>query len=125
MSILRGPTAAQADDETRLCEDKDINILNVKLNAYKKIPSHRLIELLDAIEKIETPVLLHCNHGVDRSGTASALTSWILGFEPYEKAKKHSYVIPGPWKYRNGLGQHISQIFNDYEKVLYRYKSPS
>ncbi len=113
---LRGPTAPQAEDEAKVCDGKNINILYVKLNAYKKIPSDRLVELLDVIDSIEMPVLLHCNHGVDRSGTASALASWLLGFDTYTEAKKQSFVMPGPWKNRNGTGQHISNIFADYEE---------
>ena len=113
---LRGPTAPEAEIEKEICIENNIDALQVKLNAYKKMPSNRLIDLLDIIDKVQTPVLLHCNHGVDRSGTASALTAWLLGYESYEQAKKHSFVIPGPWKYRNGYGEHISHIFDDFEQ---------
>ena len=111
---LRGPTSDFAEMETEICKQNDVDIYHVKMNAYKKIPSNVLIDLVDTIDKIKTPVLLHCRQGVDRSGTASALAAWLLGLEPYEKAKSHSYVLPGPWKYKNGF-DHVSDIFKDYE----------
>jgi hypothetical protein len=53
---------------------------------------------------------------MDRSGTASAIAAWCIGDQPYEKAKWHSYIPPGPWKRKakKGFG-HISDTFDLYE----------
>jgi hypothetical protein len=61
-------------------------------------------------------MLIHCNHGVDRSGIASALAAWLVGGQPYPSAKWWSYVPPGPWKWRPKISpHHVSETLNQYE----------
>ena len=112
---LRGWNTDMAKTEEAICEEKGIDFYTVELSAYENMPSQKLIELLDILEQAEQPVLLHCRQGIDRSGTASGLAAWLLGYESYGVAKWHAYVLPGPWKYKKGF-MHISDIFSDYEE---------
>ncbi len=113
---LRGFKCGTVESEQEICDDRDIDYYVLELSAYKHMSKARLVELLDVIEKVKRPVLFHCRHGVDRSGTSSALAAWLLGFESYSKAKWQSYVPPGPWKYKSWDLIHISDVFLDYER---------
>ena len=111
---LRGPTAPGAAEERALAESMGVDAVFVELNAYKLLPGRKLAQLLDVLQTARQPVLLHCYHGVDRAGTAAALAAWLLGYQPYDRAKWQAYVPPGPWKRLNG-SSHISDVLALYE----------
>ncbi len=111
---LRGPTAPGAAEERALAASMGVDFICLELNAYKRLSSRKLVQLLDALQTARPPMLLHCYHGVDRAGTAAALAAWLLGQQPYDRAKWQAYVPPGPWKRSNGSG-HISDVLTRYE----------
>ena len=111
---LRGPTAPGAAEEKALAESMGVDAVYLELNAYKLLPGRRLVQLLDVLQTARQPLLLHCYHGVDRAGTAAALAAWLLGHQPYDRAKWQAYVPPGPWKRVKG-SSHISDVLTFYE----------
>ncbi len=111
---LRGPTAPGAAEERALAESMGVDFICLELNAYGRLSRRKLVQLLDALEAAKQPMLLHCYHGVDRAGTAAALAAWLLGDQPYDRAKWQAYVLPGPWKRLNG-SSHISDVLTHYE----------
>jgi protein tyrosine phosphatase (PTP) superfamily phosphohydrolase (DUF442 family) len=111
---LRGATAPGAAEERALAASMGVDMVCLELNAYKLLPGRKLVQLLDVLQTVQQPILLHCYHGVDRAGTAAALAAWLLGGQPYERARWQAYVPPGPWKRLNG-SSHISDVLALYE----------
>lgn len=111
---LRGPTAPGAAEERALAASMGVDVVCLELNAYKLLPGRKLVQLLGVLQTAKQPMLLHCYHGVDRAGTAAALAAWLLGGQPYDRAKWQAYVPPGPWKRLNG-SSHISDVLTLYE----------
>lgn len=114
---LRGTNYPLYTQEKTAAEAMGVQMQYVDISAYRLIRHDRLCQLIDVIENAEKPMLIHCNHGVDRSGIASALAAWLVGGIPYRSAKFWSYVPPGPWKYRPKISpHHVSETFTVYEE---------
>ena len=111
---LRGSTAPEAVQEKALATSMGVDMVSLNLSAYELMPSETLVQLIEVLQTAQEPILLHCYHGVDRAGTASALAAWLLGRQPYDQAKWQAYVPPGPWKRWNGSA-HISDTLTVYE----------
>jgi hypothetical protein len=113
--ILRGQDARLAAQESAVARSLDADVVTLKLSAYVPMPSDRLVQLIEILERAKQPMLLHCRHGVDRAGTASAIAAWLVGGQSYSRAKWQAYVPPGPWKDRKGTG-HVSDVLAFYER---------
>ena len=111
---LRGPTAPGAAEERALAESLGVDEVCLEFSAYKLPPARTLVQLLDVFQTARQPMLLHCRQGVDRAGTAAALAAWLVGHQPYDRAKWQAYVPPGPWKRVHG-SSHISDVLDLYE----------
>ncbi len=111
---LRGPTAPGAAEEKALAESMGVDEVCLEFSAYKLPPGRTLVQLLDVFRTARQPMLLHCRQGVDRAGTAAALAAWLVGHQPYDRAKWQAYVPPGPWKRVHG-SSHISDVLVLYE----------
>jgi len=111
---LRGPTAPGAAEERALAESMGVDEVCLEFSAYKLPPARNLAQLLDVFQTARLPMLLHCRQGVDRAGTAAALAAWLVGRQPYDRAKWQAYVPPGPWKRMHG-SSHISDVLTLYE----------
>jgi len=111
---LRGPNSPLAAEEEAIAAATGVDIVYIELSAFRLVPSDQLKHVIEVLETAKQPILFHCNHGVDRSGTISAIAAWLLGGQPYRRAKWQAYVPPGPWKHRNG-SSHISDLFDVYE----------
>jgi len=113
--ILRGQDPRQAVEENAVARSMGADVVTLKLSAYVPMPSDRLVQLIEILESANQPILLHCRHGVDRAGTASAIAAWLVGGQSYSFAKWQAYMPPGPWKDRKGTG-HISDVLAFYER---------
>ena len=111
---LRGPKSPRAAEEEAVAAATGVDLVHIALSASRPMTRKQLLDVLEALDTAKEPLLLHCAHGVDRSGTVSALAAWLIGGQPYEQARWQAYVPPGPWKNKRGLG-HISDTLADYE----------
>lgn len=59
--------------EQELCQQHDITLHLLNLNARKAPDRDELLKLLDLFDALETPFLMHCKSGADRAGLASAM----------------------------------------------------
>ena len=113
---LRGDAGQQTRDERALFEDMNVTYCQMEgVSAYRIPDSNVLKALIEMLESVKPPVLIHCRHGVDRSGTVSALACMALEGRPYPVARREAFVMPGPWKRRGLDGQHISDLFTLYD----------
>ena len=115
---LRGLSSPCIEEEQSVAEQMGVELENVRLSAYELIPCERLSQLIEIMETAETPMLVHCSHGVDRAGTVGALAAWFIGNENFLTAKRRSFVLPGPWKRKKSRGfMHISDTLDLYDRT--------
>lgn len=114
---FRSPEAEMGPEEIAITGELGVDLHFIQISAYEIIPFDKLAEFIDILDTCDTPILLHCRQGMDRSGTASAIAAWNIGKQTYSKAKWHSFIPPGPWKRKAKKDYgHISDIFGLYEK---------
>jgi len=112
---LRGQTAELTSWEKSLADELGVELITFRISAYSLPARSELVGIIDSLEHCQLPVLIHCRHGVDRTGTVSALAAMICGQVSYDKAKWQAYVLPGSLK-RRGNANHISDLFDLYER---------
>jgi len=126
---LRGSSEKVIEQEQSTADELGVKLVSIHLSGKRLATTSELAELIDALEKAETPVLLHCKSGVDRTGTASALAAMVIGNVDYNRAKWQAYVAPGPWKRKDFSKRrpnyihnyaHISDFFKLYENYCQR-----
>ncbi|MCP4614031.1 MAG: dual specificity protein phosphatase family protein [Planctomycetes bacterium] len=120
---LRGDVKKEIKDEQLTARQLGIKMISLKLSSRRLTAKYLLVELIEAIESAETPILIHCRSGYDRAGTASALAAMAIANIEYEKAKWQAHVPLGPWKRKKFTNRiyplyysHISDIFRLYER---------
>lgn len=116
---LRGTTAPGAAEEETVVTSLGVEMVFLSFGAHELMPRERLLRLIEVLQTAQEPILLHCYHGVDRAGTASALAAWLRGGQPYDRARWQAYVPSGPWKRPNGI--HISDTLALYEDYCRRH----
>jgi protein-tyrosine phosphatase len=113
---LRGHTGTETAEEIAIAEEMNVKHISMHLSAGNLPPSYLLSKLIREIETCAKPVFIHCRGGVERSGVAAALAAMAVGGEDYYKAKRRSFVPPGPWKRkRKNKYVHISDLFVKFE----------
>jgi protein tyrosine phosphatase (PTP) superfamily phosphohydrolase (DUF442 family) len=115
---LRGTTAPGAEEEKTVGTSLGVEMVCLSFGAHELMPREGLLRLIEVLQTAQEPMLLHCYHGVDRAGTASALAAWLRGGQPYDRARWQAYVPSGPWKRPNGI--HISDTLALYEDYCRR-----
>jgi len=71
------------------CEALGLTLVNVKLNATKAPTRERLVNLIEAFDAVEKPVLIHCKSGSDRTGLAAVLWMMLKEGESLHEARRH------------------------------------
>jgi protein tyrosine phosphatase (PTP) superfamily phosphohydrolase (DUF442 family) len=120
---LRGDDEEEVEDEEATAKELGIEMISMNISSRRLTARFLLIELIEAIETAEMPILIHCHSGIDRTGTASAFAAMAIGDIDYEKAKWQAYVAPGPWKRKKFDNRkypdyycHISDVLRLYER---------
>lgn len=120
---LRGDVEKEVKAEQTAAKELDLEMISMHLSSRRLTARYLLIDLIETIEKAETPILIHCRSGIDRAGTAAAIAAMVIGNIDYEKAKWQAYVAPGPWKRKKYDHRdypqdyaHISDVFRLYER---------
>lgn len=72
---LRGPNPGKDwyDGEVQVTRAHGVRQFDIPMRADRIPHRKRLLELLDALESAERPILVHCRAGADRTGEASAI----------------------------------------------------
>jgi protein tyrosine phosphatase (PTP) superfamily phosphohydrolase (DUF442 family) len=64
--------------EATVCEQLDVNLEDVCFSAVHLPSRHELRLLVEALERAERPVFVHCRHGSDRTGIAAMAAKLLL-----------------------------------------------
>lgn len=110
---LRGDDSSIVEKEKVMAAQLGVRMVSLSLSAHRLTSRPLMAELINAIETAQLPVLIHCQAGVDRAGTAAAMAAMAIGAVNYDKARWQAYVAPGPWKRRS---------FNDRRNRYPRYE---
>ena len=113
---LRGHTGAETAEEVALAEKMHVRHISMHWSAGSTPPHYLLSKFISEMETCQKPMLIHCYSGIDRSGVAAALAAMAIDGENYYKAKRYSFVPPGPWKRKQrNKHVHISDLFVKFE----------
>ena len=63
-------------------------MFSFQLSSSSAPEASRLLELIDFLEKIPKPFVIHCKSGADRAGLVSAIYLLVYKKEPVSEAKK-------------------------------------
>ena len=81
---------------------RNITLIHHPLNAWTTPSADKIREILDDMDRAETPVFIHCSHGEDRTGLIVALYKVRHGTTPeaaYTDMVAHGFhPYPGVWK---------------------------
>lgn len=72
--------------ESATLQSLGVDLLNISLNNQRLPRPERLTMLIHALKTAQRPILLHCNHGVDRTGFAAVLYEAIVARQPLDAA---------------------------------------
>ncbi len=91
-------------DECRFAQRADASLVDVGFCAGRLPPVHELRHLLEAMDRSEKPVLIHCRQGVDRTGLASAMALLLYTDTPLAEARgqlslRYGHVTIGRTRY--------------------------
>jgi protein tyrosine/serine phosphatase len=79
---LRGAASGEGWYDAELAASKDAGVVHAdfRMSSREILDDRRALELIALMRRLPAPVLIHCEHGSDRSGLASALfVSAVLG----------------------------------------------
>ncbi|MEI4487029.1 sulfur transferase domain-containing protein [Frigidibacter sp. MR17.14] len=98
--------------EAEAAEALGLDLVDVSLRARKLPTRERLLELEAVFRRVETPLVMHCKSGADRTGFAAAL--WLIMIEdrPVIEAMRELH-----WRFlhfRNGPTGVLDQFLRSY-----------
>ena len=103
-------------DESRTSAEIGISQEDLSFSAIHLPPPSELRELIDVLDHAEYPILLHCRHGADRTGMASAIVLLLQDGVPYAEARRELGIRYGHLSF--GKTIHIDRFFELYERWL-------
>jgi protein tyrosine/serine phosphatase len=94
---LRGSSPGEDYYESELatCAAKGVEHRDIGISAYRLPPPKELKEIIDGLENLPKPILVHCRGGADRSGLVSTLYMNLYEHVPLERAEHEQLT----WRY--------------------------
>jgi protein tyrosine phosphatase (PTP) superfamily phosphohydrolase (DUF442 family) len=88
-------------DECRATRDLDLSQEDITFSAGRLPPSGELRRLVEVLDQADSPVLIHCRQGVDRTGLTAAVALLLETDTPLDQARRqlslrYGHVSIGP-----------------------------
>lgn len=80
-------------EETQACQKLGVQLIDVSLSAVHYPSRDEMRLLLEALDRAEPPIFVHCRHGADRSGLAAMMALLLSDESDYRAARQQL----GPW----------------------------
>jgi rhodanese-related sulfurtransferase len=106
---LRGDKVDAVKEELAEAEKLHVRVAVFTFSAGRLPSRDELARLVDTLETADRPIVLHCQHGVDRTGTASAIAALVVG-----KAGLTAALNQLAWFRTNKQDTHISDLLGQY-----------
>jgi protein tyrosine/serine phosphatase len=110
---LRGMNGHSHDlFEREACARHGLALEEQRLSTGALVEAGRLLDLLDAFDRVEKPVLIHCKSGADRTGLAAAMYLIAVEGRPVAEAMRQLH-----WRYlhfrsrKTGILDHMLESF--------------
>lgn len=98
--------------ERETCDKIDLPLTNFPMQARHLDAPERLSMLLNHLENIEHPFVMHCKSGADRAGLASALYLLHIKGAPIEEAKRQlSFKYIHVKSFQTGILDHMLEAY--------------
>jgi len=98
--------------EMEACADAGLAYEEFKLYSRRAPTPEMITGLVELFDRVEYPIVLHCQGGADRSGIAAALYLMVKEDRPVEEAMKQlSYRFGHVKSYKTGV---LDQVLRDY-----------
>jgi len=118
---LRGESkSAWHQDESSMLQSMNVSMVSIGLDTERLPQPERLARLIDCLQTAPRPLLLHCNHGVDRTGIAAVLFKRIVKDEPLETAiaAENSILTGHIATAQNNAGERFFDLYRNSGTVL-------
>jgi protein tyrosine phosphatase (PTP) superfamily phosphohydrolase (DUF442 family) len=119
---LRGANPGQSwyQDEIRVTDSEHVRRIDLPLSAIR-VPGPALLgDLISALQTAETPILIHCSSGSDRTGLAAALYEMIIEAKPAAIAREQLSFYWGHFPYvfspTIAMDKTFAMVAADWEK---------
>lgn len=113
-------------EECRAAQRADVSLVDIGFSAGRVPPVHELRYLVEALDRCEYPILLHCRQGVDRTGLVSALVLLLYTDTDLDEALRqlglrYGHVSVG----RTGFMDRFFVLYRDWLKAQGTEHSPT
>lgn len=86
---LRGATKhSHYKFEVESCQQLGLQLIDIPLSARAVPTAETLLQVMDILESLDTPALMHCKSGADRTGLVSAIYLLYILNKSVEDARK-------------------------------------
>jgi protein tyrosine phosphatase (PTP) superfamily phosphohydrolase (DUF442 family) len=103
-------------DEARTVSELGISQEDLSFSAIHLPSASELRELIDVLDHAEYPILLHCRHGADRTGMASAIVLLLQDGVSFAQARRELGIRYGHLSF--GKTGYLDRFFDLYETWL-------
>lgn len=100
---LRGPNEDKLwyQNEKRVADEMGVTLVDIPMSASRLPPRDVLLQIYDAFESAEYPILIHCQAGADRTGAAAAIWRMTVESAPREAASTELSLLSGHFAARH------------------------
>ena len=86
---LRGPSDKSFHlFEAEICQTLDISLVDLQLSASRAPTKEQFKTLLELLQTLPRPLLIHCKSGADRTGMAAFVYALLIEQRPYDVARR-------------------------------------
>ena len=81
--------------EVAIAKKLDVKIVNFRMTSGGYLDFSKTSQLVNILQNIEKPVLIHCYHGADRTSLAAALYDYAILGKSEKEARKQLGILYG------------------------------
>ncbi len=125
---LRGASAGQSWYDDELVASKALGVLHFDfaMSSRREIDDETLRQLSRLLQKIPTPLLVHCKGGADRSGLVAAIFLYAIRGRPAAEARRQLSFRYAHLPWLSPSTRAMDRTFNRFAKIAAELKpSPS
>ncbi len=106
---LRGDDEPAAAGEAQAVREAGAAYVNHRAAAESLPTTIWFADVIRTLETAQTPLLLHCKAGADRSGVASVMAAMAIGGRSYDQAREQLSLKYGHFHFYNKIGKVLDQ----------------